>query len=217
LLEALSHDLRAPLRAANGFSRALLRQATGLDPQGQDYLRRISQATLVMGDQIEGICRLARVAVARVRAERIDLGAMARGVLDQLQAGEPERRVAVQIAGELEVMGDPHLLRSLVDSLLGNAWRFTRPAPEAAIELGRRQEAAETVYFVRDNGVGFDMAQARHLFEPFGRVHGEDTGTGLGLATARRIVHRHGGRIWADAAPGRGATFSFTLGELDVG
>jgi signal transduction histidine kinase len=216
VLTAVSHDLRAPLRAADGFSRALLsRPSAGLDPQALDYLQRIAQASVEMGQHIDAVCRLARVALARVRAERLDLGALAAAALAALRAAEPDRQIEVRIA-PLEATADPVLMRILTDSLLGNAWRFTRGKPEMEIEVGSRQEGEGTVYFVRDTGVGFDMAQTRHLFEPFGRLHGEGGGAGMGLAIARRIVHRHGGRIWADAVPGRGATFSFTLGELDT-
>jgi signal transduction histidine kinase len=218
LVHAVSHDLRAPLRAADGFSRALLtRHAASLDPQALDYLQRIRAAAALMGSHIDALTRLARVATAELRQQKVDLAAIARITMDDLREEAPERQVAVQIEERLEVEGDPALLRTLVQNLLSNAWKFTRARSGARIEFQRRQTEAEVVYLVRDNGVGFDMAYASHLFEPFGRLHPADhyEGVGIGLAISRRIVHRHGGRLWAEAAPDAGATFSFTLGELE--
>lgn len=215
LIDALCHDLRAPLRAADGFSRAVLRHASGLDPEAQDYLRRIRAATAEMGDHLEAVARLGRVAISELRPERLDLTALAKGVVAELREAEPEREVTVTIAPGLELTGDPPLIRTLVRALLVNAWRFTRTKQGAEIEVARRQDGGETAFYVRDTGVGFDLAHARHLFEPFGRAHHEEghRPPAVGLAIARRIVHRHGGRIWADSAPGQGATFSFTLGQ----
>ena len=222
LVHAVSHDLRAPLRAADGFSRALLtRHATELDPQALDYLQRIRAAAALMGSHIDALTRLARVTTAELRPQRVDLAAIARSVSDQLRDVEPDRQVDVRIEDGLEVEGDLQLLRTLMQQLLDNAWKFTRGCPDAVIEL-RRAEArgageSGPVYSVRDTGVGFDMAYARHLFEPFGRLHpeGEYPGVGIGLAISRRIVNRHGGHLSAEAAPGKGATFSFTFGELE--
>jgi signal transduction histidine kinase len=218
LLHSVSHDLRAPLRAADGFSRVLLtRHAAELDPQGLDYLQRIRAATAQMGGHIEALTRLARVTTAEVRRSRVDLAACARSAVDELRDAEPERLVEVRIADGLEVEADQALMRTLVQNLISNAWKFTRNSPAATIEVGRKP-ADEPTFFVRDSGVGFDMAFARHLFEPFGRVHPEADypGVGIGLAICRRIVNRHGGRIWADAAPDKGATFWFTFGELET-
>ena len=213
LVHAVSHDLRAPLRAADGFSRVLLtRHADALEPQAIDYLQRIRAAAALMGSHIDALSRLARVATAQLKIQRVDLASLARGVVEQLRDAQPDRRVEVQIADGLEVEGDLHLLRTLLQALLENGWKFTEAQPDARLEL-RARAGEETVYSVRDNGIGFDMAFSQHLFEPFGRLHEQGDGLGISLAIARRIVHRHGGRIWAEAAPGQGATFSFTLGE----
>jgi signal transduction histidine kinase len=218
LVHAVSHDLRAPLRAADGFSRALLtRHAANLDPQALDYLQRIRAAAALMGSHIEAITRLARVTTAELRQQKVDLAAVARATLDELRDTAPDRQVTVHLDDGLAVEGDPGQLRTLVHILVDNAWKFTRDRADARIELRRREADGEVVYSVRDNGVGFDMAYTQHLFEPFGRLHPGDQyeGVGMGLAIARRIVHRHGGRLWAEAAVGAGATFSFTLGELE--
>jgi light-regulated signal transduction histidine kinase (bacteriophytochrome) len=218
LVHAVSHDLRAPLRAADGFSRVLLtRHAAQLDPQALDYLQRIRAATALMGSHIDGLTRLARVTTAELRPQQVDLSALARNVLDELRDAQPERQVEVRLADGLEVEGDLQLMRTLMSNLVGNAWKFTEKHPAATIEVGRQQTGAELVHFIRDTGAGFDMAYASHLFEPFGRMHPEADypGVGIGLAIARRIIHRHGGRLWASSAPNAGATFFFTLGSLD--
>jgi signal transduction histidine kinase len=218
LVHAVAHDLRAPLRAADGFSRALVtRESGGVDDEARDYLRRIREATAAMSRQIEAMTRLARVTSAELRPRILDLAAVAAEVLAALRAEEPGREVATEVAAGLHVKADAYLARVLLRCLLDNAWRATRREPRPRVELGVRQEGAETVYFVRDNGEGFDPAEARQLFQPFGRVRvdEEDAGAGMGLAVSLYIVHRHGGRLWAASAPGQGATFSFTLGEPD--
>jgi signal transduction histidine kinase len=218
LLHSVSHDLRAPLRAADGFSRVLLtRHAAELDPQAVDYLQRIRAATSLMGSHIDALTRLARVTTSEMRPARVDLAACARSAADDLRDAEPERQVEVRIADGLEVEGDAALLRTLMQNLVANAWKFTGKHPGATIEVGRREDD-QPAFFVRDTGVGFDMTFARHLFEPFGRLHPEADypGIGVGLAICRRIVHRHGGQIWAEAAPEKGATFWFTLGQLET-
>jgi signal transduction histidine kinase len=220
LVHSVSHDLRAPLRAADGFSRVLLtRHAAELDAQALDYLQRIRAATALMGSHIDALSRLARVTTAELRPAPVDLAALARSAVDDLRDGESERPVEVRIADGLEVTGDPVLLRTLMQNLISNAWKFTRNRPGATIEVGAARAGGEPTYFVRDTGAGFDMAFARHLFEPFGRLHPEADypGVGIGLAICRRIVNRHGGRLWAEAAPDKGATFWFTFGELDQG
>jgi light-regulated signal transduction histidine kinase (bacteriophytochrome) len=219
LVHSVSHDLRAPLRAADGFSRALLtRHTADLDPQALDYLQRIRAAAALMGNHIEALTRLARISTAQLRPQRLDLASIARSVVEELRDAEPDRKVEVRITDGMELEADLQMMRTLVHSLVSNAWKFTRHAPAPRIEVTREQREGELVYLVRDNGVGFDMAYARHLFEPFGRLHpeGEYEGLGIGLAVARRIVNRHGGRLWAEAAPAQGATFFFTFGEPEI-
>jgi signal transduction histidine kinase len=211
---SVSHDLRAPLRSMHGFSEALIEDyGERLDAPGQDFLRRIQAAARRMGQLIDDLLALSRVTRAEARREAVDLSALAGDVVAELRRTEPERRVAVRIADKLIVEGDPNLLRVLLVNLLGNAWKFTARWREATIELGVEQEEGRRVYFVRDNGVGFDMAYVERLFRPFQRLHSsaEFPGTGIGLATAQRIVLRHGGRIWGEAQVDKGAVFRFTL------
>lgn len=213
---SVSHDLRAPLRAIDGFSQALLEDCElRLDDQGRDYLRRIRAATRRMGDLIDDLLALSRVTRQEMRRERVDLSALARSVVAQLRRLEPARSVEVVIADGLEAEGDSHLLRLVLENLLGNAWKFTGRQPEARIEFGAVDEGSRPAFFVRDNGVGFDMAYADKLFAPFQRLHAmsDFPGTGIGLATVQRIVARHGGRVWAVGEEGKGATFFFTLEE----
>jgi signal transduction histidine kinase len=219
LVHAVSHDLRAPLRAADGFSRVLLtRHAEGLEPQAVDYLQRVRAATALMGSHIDALSRLARVSTAELRPQRVDLAVFARAALDDWRESAPARQVEAKVAQTLEAQGDPALLRTLVQNLVGNAWKFTRDRPLAHLEVGRASDEPDAPFFVRDDGAGFDLAFARHLFEPFGRLHPEGAyeGAGIGLAVCRRIVNRHGGRLWAEATPGQGARFLFTLGEPEV-
>jgi PAS domain S-box-containing protein len=213
---SVSHDLRAPLRAIDGFSQALLEDCEPqLDERGKDYLRRIRAATRRMGELIDDLLALSRVTRQEMRRERVDLSALARSVVAQLRRLEPARRVEVVIADGLEAEGDAHLLRLVLENLLGNAWKFTAREPEARIEFGALDEGGRTAFFVRDNGVGFDMAYAHKLFAPFQRLHAlsDFPGTGIGLATVHRVVARHGGRVWAVGEEGKGATFFFTLEE----
>ena len=211
---AVSHDLRAPLRSIDGFSQALLEDyGDTLDASGQDYLRRVRAATQRMGELIDDLLELARVTRAELRREAVDLSGLARGIVEHLREAGPGRQVEFVVAGGLASEGDPRLLRIVLENLLGNAWKFTSRRPNARIEFGSVERDGERVYFVRDNGVGFDMAYAQKLFGAFQRLHtsAEFPGTGVGLATVQRIIHRHGGRIWAEAQPEAGATFSFTL------
>ena len=212
---SVSHDLRAPLRSIDGFSQALLEDYTDkLDEGGQDYLRRVRAASQRMGHLIDDILKLSRVIRAEVRREEIDLSGLAREVAGELREQQPERPVEWTIHENVTAFADAGLMRAVLQNLLGNAWKFTGKQPHPRIEFGTtRQEDGTCVYFVRDNGAGFDMAYAQKLFGAFQRLHAESefAGTGIGLATVQRIIHRHGGRIWAESAVGQGATFSFTL------
>jgi PAS domain S-box-containing protein len=212
---SVSHDLRAPLRTIDGFSAALVEDyGPSLDEQAHDYLRRIRSGTVRMGELIEDLLALSRVSTAELRRQRVDVSRLAQVIVEDLQAGDDSRQVEVRVAGALAAQGDPGLLRVLMQNLLDNAWKFTRGRASACIEIGGQVRDGEQVFFVRDNGVGFDMAYSGKLFGVFQRLHAQKDfeGSGVGLATAQRIVRRHGGRIWAEAEPDKGAVFYFTLG-----
>jgi PAS domain S-box-containing protein len=211
---SVSHDLRAPLGAVTGFSSALALKLVGHpDERVAHYLARIQAAVGKMEQLIEALLSLARVARAPLHYARVDLGALARESLETLQLQEPQRNVTVQVEEGLVAHGDNGLLRAVMENLLGNAWKFTSQREEGRIEVGR---VGSGVFCVRDNGVGFDMAYATRLFGAFQRLHteAEFPGTGIGLATVRRIVARHQGRVWAESRVGEGATFFFTLSEV---
>jgi signal transduction histidine kinase len=213
---AVSHDLRMPLTSIDGFSQALLEHYTDtLDAQGQDYLQRIHRATQRMADLIDALLALSQVTRAALLREAVDVSALAQAMAADLQRREPTRQVEFIIADGLVASGDTRLLGIVLENLFSNAWKFTARQPWARIEFGGLppQHGGAPVFFVRDNGVGFDMADADKLFRAFQRLHGrtEYPGTGIGLATVQRIVQRHGGRIWAEGAVGQGATFYFTL------
>ena len=212
---AVSHDLRAPLSSIDGFSQALLEDyADTLDAKGRDYLERIQRATQRMADLTDALLTLSRVTRGELSRELIDMSALARTIAEDLQRREPLRPVEFAIADGLVARGDARLLRVVLENLFSNAWKFTSRQPRARIEFGRLpQHEGSSVFFVRDNGVGFEMAYADRLFGAFQRLHPstEYPGTGIGLATVQRIVHRHGGRIWAESAVGQGTTFYFTL------
>jgi two-component system sensor histidine kinase/response regulator len=213
---AVSHDLRAPLRRIDGFSRALLEAEAGrLHDRSADFLERIRQATVDMSELIDGMLALSRVARADLRVRPVDFSTIAEAVAAQLRESDPARSVDVVIRPDVEGTGDPQLLRVVIQNLLDNAWKFTRTRPAAHIEFGTLHQHSDPTYFVRDNGVGFETAYADRLFKPFQRLHParEFEGTGIGLATVHRIIQRHGGRVWAESTPGEGATFSFTLGR----
>jgi PAS domain S-box-containing protein len=210
---SVSHDLRAPLRAIDGFSQALEEDfAEQLDAEGRRYIGRVRAATQRMGELIEGLLGLARVSAAELAAQHVDLTALAHAVVEELRQRDPHRVATVVIANALVTHGDPGLLRIVLENLLGNAWKYTGRRAEAHIEVGR----AGGGFVVRDNGAGFDMSLAERIFRPFARLHlpGEFEGLGVGLATVQRIVHRHGGRIWAEASVDQGAAFFFTVGSL---
>ena len=208
---SVSHDLRAPLRAIDGFARLLEEKHGGsLAEEGRGYLRRVREGARRMNRLIDDLLAFSRVARAEPRSREVDLSALAEAVAADLAAAAPERKVEWRIAPGVHAHADPGLVRVVLANLLGNAWKYTGRAERAVIELGRR---ADGEFFVRDNGVGFDPRHAANVFEPFRRLHGEEEfeGSGVGLATVRRIVERHRGRVRAEAAPGAGATFYFTL------
>jgi light-regulated signal transduction histidine kinase (bacteriophytochrome) len=212
---AVSHDLRAPLRSVDGFAKVLDEEcASQMNEDGRDALRRIRGAAQRMGDLIDDLLKLSHLTRSEMNLEVVDLGALARSIACELQASEPGRKVTFEIPPTLEVRGDRSLLAVLLENLLGNAWKFTGRHAVARIELGVARDGIEPVYFVRDDGAGFDMDHAASLFAPFHRLHrvSEFPGTGIGLATVRRIVQRHGGRVWAQGSIEKGATLHFTLG-----
>jgi PAS domain S-box-containing protein len=211
---SVSHDLRSPLRSIDGFSQALLEDcAHKLESSERDYLDRIRAATQRMGTLIDDLLNLSRVARAELHKHRVNLSALADSISADLRKTQPDRNVTFQIAAGVYANGDAHLLRIVLENLLGNAWKFTSKHPSALIEFGRAHASGSEAYFVRDNGAGFDPAHASKLFGAFQRLHGmaEFPGTGVGLATVQRIIHRHGGEIWAESAVEKGATFYFTV------
>jgi signal transduction histidine kinase len=212
---SVSHDLRAPLRSIDGFSQILLEDySEELDEEGKDYLSRVRAASQRMGRLIDDLLGLSRVTRSALRWVPVDLSAQAREIIADLCKRESERRVEVEVSDGLVAYGDARLLRVVLENLIGNAWKFTEKESEARIEFGVTRFTGAPVYYVSDNGAGFEMAYADKLFGAFQRLHGSEEfeGTGIGLATVQRVVHRHGGRIWAEGEVGRGATFFFTLG-----
>jgi signal transduction histidine kinase len=211
---SVSHDLRAPLRAINGFSQLLQQQlGTGKEEECQSFLARIRGASEKMGRLIEDLLQLSRLSRQPLQHSRVDLSVLARELAEELKAGDPGRRVEWVIAPEVRVEGDASLLGVVLQNLVGNAWKYSSKRKAATIEFGTAARQGRTVYFVRDNGAGFDMAYAGKLFAAFQRLHPESEfpGTGIGLATVARLVHRHGGETWAESKVGEGATFYFTL------
>ena len=213
---SVSHDLRAPLRHIDGLAASLLEDyAEKLDGPGRDYLTRIRAAAVRMANLIEDLLRLSRVTRVELKVADTDLSEIARSIIDDLRREHPQRVVNVRIAPGLRAQADPGMLRSALANLIHNAWKFTGNKEMATIEFGVRTRDGIRTYFVRDDGAGFDMAHARRLFDAFQRLHTEQEfpGTGIGLATVRRVMRRHGGDAWAESAVGKGATFFFTLGE----
>ena len=213
---SVSHDLRAPLRAMDGFSMALLEDCAGrLDGASQDHLRRIRAGSQRMAELIDDLLNLSQVTRTEMRRERLDLTALAEEIGAELQRAHPDRKVKSVVAPALTADADARMLRIVLNNLLDNAWKFTSKHEQACIEVGAREQDGQRVFFVRDNGAGFDMAYAGRLFGAFQRLHStqEFEGTGIGLAIVQRIIHRHGGRVWAEGAVGQGATVYFTLGK----
>jgi light-regulated signal transduction histidine kinase (bacteriophytochrome) len=215
---SVAHDLRAPLRGINGYSRALEEDYGGqLDAQAHEYLGRIVAATERMGQLIDALLSLSRVTRVEFRRESVNLSRLADAAVKQLRASQPERVVDFANEGDVVAQGDAPLLRALLENLIGNAWKFTGSRSGSRISFGVESHDGTPVYYVRDNGAGFDMAYAQKLFAPFQRLHtqSEFAGTGIGLATVQRIVDRHGGRVWAEGKVAEGATFYFTLTNID--
>lgn len=216
---SVSHDLRAPLRTITGFSKVLVEDYQDkLDAEANSSLQRISGAAARMSQLIEDLLKFARTARSEVIRTKVNLSKLAQDIVSQLQSADPERPVTTAIAPNLIVDADSALLGVVLENLLGNAWKYTSKQPRPHIEFGAQSQQSQTVYFVRDNGAGFNMEHASRLFDPFKRLHDdrEFPGTGIGLATVQRIIRRHGGQIWADSEVGNGATFYFRLGSASV-
>jgi PAS domain S-box-containing protein len=215
---SISHDLRAPLNRVRGFSAALLEDHGGkLDGEAAEHLKRIVASADSMGQMVSDILRLSNLSRAELHRSRVDLAELARTILAAHALAYPERTVQWRIGSGLHAHADPGLVRVALENLLANAWKFTGNRADAVIEVASRDEAGETVYTVRDNGAGFDLGEGEKLFMPFQRLRssGDFPGSGVGLATVKRIVQRHGGRVWAEARPGEGAAFHFTLQPRD--
>ncbi len=211
---SVSHDLRAPLRGLDGFSQALLEDyGDKLGDEGQHLLQRIRAGSQRMGQLIDDLLNLSRVSRGELHREPVNLSGIAVDVLEELRSHDPHRDVTLRIADNLTADGDPQFLRVVLENLLGNAWKYTAKQPHATIEFGLDRDNGHPSFFVRDDGVGFDMQYGDKLFTPFQRLHAmnEFPGTGVGLATVQRIIHRHGGRVWAQGEVNKGATFHFTL------
>jgi PAS domain S-box-containing protein len=215
---SVSHDLRAPLRGIDGFSNALVQEYSGrLDATGLHYLDRIRSGVARMSGLIDGILLLSRLSRREMRVQAVDMSALAQDVVEMLLAHDHARGVEITISPGMKVLADRDLLRAMLENLFGNALKFTGGQAQPIVEFAQTDIDGELVYYIRDNGVGFDMAYADKLFSPFQRLHraSEFQGFGIGLATVQRIVNRHGGRIWSQAAEGAGATFYFTLPRVE--
>jgi signal transduction histidine kinase len=213
-VHAVSHDLRAPLRGVTGFSQALQDLAPeGLDDKSRHYLKRIQEASQRMAELIDDLLDLSRINQSQLLRQEVDFSSLVADCASRIGERYPGRQVTLHIQPGMTVQGDLRLLRIAMDNLLDNAWKYSAPAPQAVIDVGHEVVDGEQRYYVRDNGVGFDMAYAGKLFGPFQRMHSDAQfpGTGIGLVTVKRILSRHGGRIWADSALNRGTTMSFTL------
>lgn len=210
----VTHDLRAPVRAVEGFTRLIQEDhAAALDPVIQGHLERVLGATARMNQMIDAMLALAQLSRQALERQPVDVSQLASAVIEDLRRAEPAREVRVRVEPGMRAHGDPMLLRRVLENLLGNAWKYTAKQAHAEISFGRERVGERSVYTVRDNGAGFDMQGADRLFGLFQRLHSasEFAGTGVGLASVRRIVQRHGGQVWAEGQPGRGATFFFTL------
>jgi PAS domain S-box-containing protein len=217
---SVSHDLRAPLRSIDGFSQALLEEyGNKLDDTGKTYLERVRKATERMGFLIDDMLKLSRVSRTEFNSEAVDLSGMAQAIADEHQKSYPGRAVDVTVQEGVMIQGNPYMMKIVMENLMDNAWKFTGKTEHPRVEFGMTVRDGKTVCFVRDNGAGFDMAYVDKLFGAFQRLHTTDQfpGTGIGLATVQRIIHRHGGRVWAEGEVGKGATFYFTLPSQAIG
>lgn len=211
---SVSHDLRAPLRGIDGFSHALLADyGDKLDDVGREYLNFVRTSSQQMAQLIDDLLNLSRLSRGAVYHETFNLSDMAKSIIATLHSDEPKRNVKFNVPDQVSAGGDPRLIRVVLENLLGNAWKFTAKKKQSKIDLNFKLEEGKTIYFISDNGAGFDMAFADKLFGAFQRLHtsAEFPGTGIGLATVRRIIHRHGGKIWVESKIGIGTTFYFTL------
>ena len=211
---SVSHDLRAPLRAIDGFSRILMDDFLATLPEdGAAYLQKIRRASSQMAQLIDDLLRLSRINRAEMRSDPVNLSMLVQSVVNELQSREPGRVVSIEIAPDLQTQGDERLLRVAIENLMSNAWKFTGKTAQPKIEVGQIKTGDNKTFYIRDNGVGFDMAYSGKLFGAFQRLHSTDEfpGTGIGLAIVQRVIHKHSGRVWAEAEKGKGATFYFTL------
>lgn len=210
---SVSHDLRGPLRSIDGFSRLLFEDyADKLDDRGNDYIEKVRSSCQRMEHLVEDLLRLSRAVRRELVPTRVDLSGVVEAIARDFRQEQDDRNVSFVIAPDVEVRGDADLLCIALENLIGNAWKYTSKRPEARIEFGVKTDSRERVYFVRDNGIGFDMQNAEKLFDAFQRFHhGDFEGSGIGLATVKRIIERHGGRVWAEGDIDRGATFFFAL------
>ncbi|HEY3327721.1 MAG TPA: PAS domain S-box protein [Novimethylophilus sp.] len=214
---SVSHDLRAPLRSLDGFSLALIEDyADIMDDTGKDYLRRVRASSQQMSQLIDGLLKLSRITRTELHRQALNLSAIARKTLQQLLKSDPGRDVTINVMDGMQGYGDPDLIAIALGNLLGNAFKFSSKTPDPVIEMSMQEQAGSTVFCVRDNGAGFDMAYAEKLFGAFQRLHtaAEFEGTGIGLATVQRVINRHGGKIWAEGQVGHGAAFFFTLENI---
>ncbi len=211
---SVSHDLRSPLRRVEVYAQMIEEDySSQLDESGRDYIRRMCFNTRLMQDLIDALLKLSRYTHASLNRSQVDLSTLVRMTLDENSRTWPDRKVESNVEGGVSAEGDPAMLQVVVSNLIGNAWKFTKHRAVARIEFGVKEVDGQDVYFIRDNGAGFSMANAQRLFSPFQRLHPESEfpGIGIGLATVRRIIQRHGGRIWAESEPEKGAAFYFTL------
>jgi PAS domain S-box-containing protein len=211
---SISHDLRAPLRAIDGFTRIIAEDfRDSIPPEANPYFKHISDASAQMGQLIDDMLRLSRITRVELRPYMVDLSELAFAIIHDLQNREPERKIKITIQPHLTTTGDERLLKLALENLLNNAWKFTGKVKHPHIEVGQTTLKDETVFFIKDNGIGFDMAYVNKLFGAFQRLHSVDEfpGTGIGLAIVQRVINKHGGQIWVESAPNEGATFYFTL------